>query len=513
MKKRLCLIGLLVLTGCGDPEATADDPAHPLDAAPVITADASPDLRDAAPAAPDSAPTAPDSAATVDAGGIAAMWRSPLGPVPPSPQRPGDPEAGYLALVNNAYVTCGVPARLYDQFTGQARPVEMLPDRNELNARRRFFETAYINEDGIEIVSTNCLSCHMGAINGELMIGLGNEASDFTLDVATYAIAVAALAVGEAEVRAVTEWSTRMQAVGPMVTMDTVGVNPADNLAAVLMAHRDRETLAWSEEPLLEFPEVGVVPVTVPPWWHMKKKNAMFYTTVGRGDHARFMMTASTLCTDTVEEAREIDAYFPDIRAYLASIEPPEYPFEIDEREAGKGRRVFEANCARCHGTYTEPETYPNLVIGVDEVGTDDMLARNSFSAAGPLIEWYNESFFGELATAAPAEGYIAPPLDGIWATAPYFHNGSVPTVAGVLHSANRPTFWRRSFDSRDYDQQAVGWHFERLEHGKDRERDLALRARIYDTTGPGYGNGGHIYGDALDDRERASLLEYLKTL
>jgi len=31
--------------------------------------------------------------------------------------------------------------------------------------------------------------------------------------------------------------------------------------------------------------------------------------------------------------------------------------------------------------------------------------------------------------------GYQAPPLDGVWATAPYFHNGSVPTIADVLDS------------------------------------------------------------------------------
>ncbi len=506
MNRRLYFLSLLVLGGCGETTPEAEALTAQMDGEVAVAPDVGPSSVDANQPVVDAAPPeeAPDGAP---------LWRSPVGEVPATPQRPGDPEAGYAALLNNNYVTCGVPARLYDQFTGQASPVEMLPGRDALNVDRRFFETAYINEDGLEIVSTNCLSCHAGAINGRLMVGLGNESSDFTRDVATYALAVAALAEGDAEMRAVTEWADRMRVLGPSITMDTVGVNPADNLTAVLIAHRDRDTLGWSDTPLIDVPDIGVVPVSVPPWWNMKKKNAMFYTTVGRGDHARFMMTASTLCTDSVEEAREIDSYFPDISAYLASIEPPAYAFEIDAREAEKGRRVFEATCARCHGTYGDPETYPNLVIGVDEVGTDDMLARNSFSAAGELIEWYNQSFFGELAVAAPAEGYIAPPLDGVWATAPYFHNGSVPTLAAVLESSTRPTYWTRSFDSRDYDEAAVGWQFETLEHGKAEERDVALRARIYDTSLPGYGNGGHVYGDALDQRERASLLEYLKTL
>ena len=42
---------------------------------------------------------------------------------------------------------------------------------------------------------------------------------------------------------------------------------------------------------------------------------------------------------------------------------------------------------------------------------------------------------------------------------------------------------------------------------------DRRTNAAIYDTTKPGYGNGGHTYGDALSADDRAALLEYLKTL
>jgi hypothetical protein len=55
--------------------------------------------------------------------------------------------------------------------------------------------------------------------------------------------------------------------------------------------------------------------------------------------------------------------------------------------------------------------------------------------------------------------GYQTPPLDGVWATAPYFHNGSVPTIAGVLESKSRPSIYTRSFSTEKdaYDQQRVG--------------------------------------------------------
>ena len=36
------------------------------------------------------------------------------------------------------------------------------------------------------------------------------------------------------------------------------------------------------------------------------------------------------------------------------------------------------------------------------------------------------------------------PPLDGVWATAPYLHNGSVPTLEAVLKSSDRPALWQR---------------------------------------------------------------------
>ena len=61
--------------------------------------------------------------------------------------------------------------------------------------------------------------------------------------------------------------------------------------------------------------------------------------------------------------------------------------------------------------------------------------------------------------TDDPTPGYTAPPLDGIWATAPYFHNGSVPSIALVLDSAARPGTWRRlDYDSTNFDQDALGW-------------------------------------------------------
>ncbi len=125
------------------------------------------------------------------------------------------------------------------------------------------------------------------------------------------------------------------------------------------------------------------------------------------------------------------------------------------------------------------------------------------------------QGYYDERVTSRlePHLGYVAPPLDGIWATAPYLHNGSVPTIATLLDSSKRPRYWSRSFESTDYDAAALGWDFAELDHGQAGEPTERARVKIYDTTLQGYGNGGHTFGDDLDDGERRAVLEYLKTL
>ena len=116
---------------------------------------------------------------------------------------------------------------------------------------------------------------------------------------------------------------------------------------------------------------------------------------------------------------------------------------------------------------------------------------------------------------ATQAEGYQAPPLDGIWASAPYFHNGSVPTVYHVLNSKARPKVFTRSYktDLDAYDAEKVGWKVQVLERGPAGGVSAFERRKVYDTTQPGRGNGGHTFGDELTEDQRRAVIEYLKTL
>lgn len=96
---------------------------------------------------------------------------------------------------------------------------------------------------------------------------------------------------------------------------------------------------------------------------------------------------------------------------------------------------------------------------------------------------------------------YKARPISGIWATAPYLHNGSVPNLYQLLlPPAQRVT--RFGVGSYAFDAEAVGYVSER-EH----------ESFLFDTRLPGNSNAGHDYGTDLSDDQRWDLIEFMKTL
>ena len=151
-------------------------------------------------------------------------------------------------------------------------------------------------------------------------------------------------------------------------------------------------------------------------------------------------------------------------------------------------------------------------MVAIDDIGTD---RRRYDGISAKFGEYYNKSWFASEYKAIASDGYQAPPLDGIWATAPYLHNGSVPTVYHLLNSKTRPRLFTRSYrtDRDAYDAKKLGWKVQVLEKALDPKTPGIDLRRVYDTTQPGRGNGGHIYGDKLSEEERMAVIEYLKTL
>ncbi len=101
---------------------------------------------------------------------------------------------------------------------------------------------------------------------------------------------------------------------------------------------------------------------------------------------------------------------------------------------------------------------------------------------------------------------YKARPLNGIWATAPYLHNGSVPNLWELLKKPEEriTQFW---VGSREFDPIYVGFD---INHGLSQFNVYKLGTKIIMS---GNSNLGHDYGTQLSDDDKWSLVEYLKTL
>ena len=217
-----------------------------------------------------------------------------------------------------------------------------------------------------------------------------------------------------------------------------------------------------------------------------------------------------------LEKFKALEPAFRDLQAYLKSLEPPKYPFPIDASKAASGKIVFEKSCARCHGTYGPGGKYPNKIVAIDVIGTDP---ARLLGLSDRLVAHYNSTWLGaEHPVSTERVGYQAPPLDGIWATAPYLHNGTAPTLSTLLQSSSRPKRFTRppSTDFEHYDTVHVGWKFTEVsaEEQASTARRSAFQAKfIVDTSRFGMGNQGHTFGDRLTDEQRMNLIEYLKTL
>jgi hypothetical protein len=349
-------------------------------------------------------------------------------------------------------------------------------------------------------LSSDCMLCHGGSILGTSYVGLGNSSLDFQ-----------------------TFWEELSAADGlkhksPHVFCNVRGTSEAGSMAVYLLGWRNPDLSMR-----LRRVELGIhddMCEDVPAWWLLKKKKTMYYTGGGDARSVRSLMQFMMSPLNSPSAFEKAEPAFADIQAYLKSLEPPKYPLPIDRQLAHKGQSIFEKTCARCHGTYGADWTYPNRIVPIDEIGTDRKRFEGlteEFARAYDRSWFARESpgWFADGYTGIASKGYQAPPLDGIWATAPYFHNGSAPTVYHVLNSKARPGIFTRSYrtDREAYDPEKLGWKITVLDKGADENLPPSERRKIYDTSKPGRGNRGHTYGDKLTEEERMAVIEYLKTL
>lgn len=239
-----------------------------------------------------------------------------------------------------------------------------------------------------------------------------------------------------------------------------------------------------------------------------------------------------------------------ELEKSLDDLWSPLWPAEIlpaiDTAKAAQGQPLFQQHCAQCHALIdrTSPQRRITAVMTpVGELGTDPTMADNFVSRTGktgilkghkvlPVIgPTFGEeatgfqilenvavgAILGQKADSIEAgideyvnvkrartfdpRSYKARSLNGIWATAPFLHNGSVPNLWQLLQPADQRV---KEFyvGSREFDPVNVGLDTAPYPGGYK-----------FDTTLPSNSNAGHNYGTTLTDDQKWALVEYLKSL
>ena len=446
---------------------------------------------------------------------------------PPTPR-------GLSLLLTQAYLPPDLDQQVFDELwttweepTRSRAELAAVPERRRMTMERYGLTPhpddpsrtmQYVVDPSSGSWTMSCLACHQGQVDGRAIPGLPN--SNYALETLTE------------EVRQV-----KVRQRKPFGHMDmgslflplgtTNGTTNAVMFGVALMRHRDPDLSIVQRPPRFDLVHHDM---DAPPWWHYRKRGSLYADGFAPKGH-RMLMQFLLVKENGPEKFHAWEDEFRDIERWLESLEAPRWPWAVDAPLADKGWAIFMQHCADCHGTYqtagaaagAEEETYPDRIVDIAEVGTDRVrLDSLTAKERGDL----NNSWFGHRGADAEAlrdrespAGYVAPPLDGVWASAPYFHNGSVPTLWHVLHPARRPAVWKRT--ATGYDQGRVGLEVAELEAMPQAQAagqgggklSSAERRRHFDTSRPGKSAKGHDFPDVLDEDEKTAVLEYLKTL
>lgn len=448
------------------------------------------------------------------AGTTAWGWAGDIPALGPSYKSLDDAPAGYRNLLQNDFLPPQLDQEVFDNLwrTWEAPLKQQAEQTSAAERRQMAFERYGLTEapgreggmplqyadDGKGGWVLNCLACHGGKVAGQVIPGLPNThialETLFQEVVETKRLLGRKVESGEAAVLVV-----------PLGKSN--GTTNAIIFGVALGAFRDKDL---NLDPNARTPKMIHHDHDAPPWWHVKRKSHLYADGfAGKGHRAlmQFMMASD----EGPELFHRSEEAFKDIYAWIESLEPPKYPFAIDRSLAEVGKGLFNRTCAECHGTYGDGSAFPQKIVDLDVVGTN----RARFDSLTPEFRYRYElswfSNYGEKKAIIEPSGYVAQPLDGIWATAPYLHNGSVPTLYDLFYPDQRPLVWKRTPDG--YDQEKIGLEYTRYDALPAEVKTGKEKRTYYNGKLFGKSVEGHTFPDELNDDEKRAVMEYLKTL
>lgn len=389
----------------------------------------------------------------------------------------------------------------------------------------------------------NCGICHSGAVGGTFVGGLPNKHYN-PAAVSKIGAIVSRLVpfIKDKTTKSTAEYGRQVLSKLSNNNDHTIGTNIGTWVVYSTMAHLvpgSDSMDEWDQKRSGAFKKMldivgGPLALQHPrPWWLARYNGRHFwfgYTPVELEHSAADLAMALSSPNYGNNEAYTWDDRIKiskDQQTYMHEIKSPEWPLPVNSKAVSAGKKIYDNNCAACHGDlksttgdykyeYTRPtkpstevfaavktdREYWDLHVRLGYIVTQNLHTNSEFIKSGGVVN-------------APQPGDVpymeAPPLVGVWASAPYLHNGSVPTLEDMLtRDVDRPKIWRLDEDPKAYDLKKVGALYTEVESDLD-------DPYIYDTVNRdprnGMSNRGHNFGTGLSYREKRELIEFLVTL
>lgn len=415
-----------------------------------------------------------------------------------------------------------------------------------------------LERNGAQGFTFSCATCHSSNLFGTTVLGLTNRfprANEFFLQAkSVFAVADSDLfqrytGATDAETALFRESKQALRYVGAKQPI-ALGLDTSLAQVAISLSKRSRDEYASYSSFYLHFPRHEVLthtPADSKPavWWNVKYKNRwlsdgsvvssnpiftnLIWNEVGRGADLKKLEEWMYSNPQIIEELTT--AVFATEAPHITDFFPPEV---IDLQRAQRGEKIYLQTCARCHGVYEKAWNLPEALhlspseqlkttqvkyhanTPVVDVGTDP----HRYKGMQSLVQ-LNELSISKAndIVIETQKGYVPPPLVGIWARWPYFHNNSAPSLCAVLTpSAQRPRgYYAGEALNRetDFDLECNGYPL-----GDKTPKSWKKRAYFYDTRQKGMGNRGHDVGifikdgqEILSTQDKRDLIQFLQTL
>lgn len=405
----------------------------------------------------------------------------------------------------------------------------------------------------------SCATCHSSSLFGKTVLGLTNRfprANDFFLK-ATQAIKIAPPPLFQmytgstpGEMKLYKDMQVNLRSVG---AVKPIALGLDTSLAQVALSLQKRNPDAWStknpyfeKHPRPDYLDAAPADSKPAVWWNVKYKNRwlsdgsvisgnpiltnLLWNEIGRG-------------TDLQQLSGWLDKNENVIRDLTSAVFSTEAPritdffdeSHIDISSAQRGEQLFLENCSTCHGTYhknwslsefsaapvsEQIKTYQveyKKQTQVKDVGTDPYryLGMKSLEKLNQLQISQNNGI-----VIQAQKGYVPPPLVGIWARWPYFHNNSISNLCELLTPAKlrKKEFYQGPAvdKTQDFDFECNGYPApDRAPIAWKKDPDLK-----FDTRKKGMSNMGHdesiflVDGqEILSAADKKDLIHFLQTL